>query len=172
MPEYHNPQQEPGAEKRLLLVFLLTFIGIAIMQYLMPKPPAPTQPKPAPQAQQEQQPSPTPLPTGTVTAKPPAAGAVPTTPARQASSEATTTVENSRYRITFSNKGGVVRSWILKDYKNDKGQPLDIVNPVTAPVLGYPLAAYLRQRSGQKTERVFICTQRHRKSFRLELADL
>jgi YidC/Oxa1 family membrane protein insertase len=139
LPEYHNPQQEPGAEKRLLLVFLLTFIGIAVMQYLMPKPPASTQPKPAQQAQQEQQQSPAPAPP--VVVKPPV-GSTQAAPTRQGASEVTTTVENNLYRIAFSNKGGLVRSWVLKQYKNDKGQPLDIVNPVTAPVLGYPLSLH------------------------------
>jgi YidC/Oxa1 family membrane protein insertase len=137
LPEYHNPQQDPSDLKRLLLIFLLTFIGIGVMQYMMPKPAPQPQPKPAPQQQQQQSPTPAPP----VVAKPPS-GAAQNTPARQAASETTTVVENDLYRVTFSNKGGLVRSWVLKKFKNDKGQPLDIVNPVTAPVLGYPLSLH------------------------------
>ncbi len=45
MPEFKNPQQEPGAEKRLLLVFVLTFVVLMVFQPLlkkyMPQPTAP-----------------------------------------------------------------------------------------------------------------------------------
>lgn len=51
-------------------------------------------------------------------------------------------IENDLYKITFSNKGGLVKSWILKKFTNDKNQPLDIVNSVTAPALGYPLSLF------------------------------
>src|SRR5579875_2049642 len=49
------------------------------------------------------------------------------TPSVQAPAESTTVVENSDYRITFSNRGGEVRSWILKKYRDNNGQPLDLV---------------------------------------------
>ncbi|MBV8891987.1 MAG: hypothetical protein JO266_08470, partial [Acidobacteria bacterium] len=37
MPEYRNPQQEPGMERRLLLVFALTFLAIILFQPILRK---------------------------------------------------------------------------------------------------------------------------------------
>ena len=44
LAEYKNPQQEPGTERRLLLVFVLTFVVLIIFQPLLKKffPQAPT----------------------------------------------------------------------------------------------------------------------------------
>jgi len=74
------------------------------------------------------------------------AAAVPTPPlgvTKQASSETETVIENDLYRITFTNKGAQVRSWILKKFKNDaQTGPLDLVNPTAAPKFGYPLSLW------------------------------
>ncbi len=70
------------------------------------------------------------------TPAPPALNAV------QATAENATVVENELYRITFSNRGGAVTSWILKRYKDNSGQPLDIVNEGAARLYGYPLSLY------------------------------
>ena len=51
-------------------------------------------------------------------------------------------VENELYRITFSNRGGQVTSWILKKYKDDAGKPLDLVNAKAAAKVGYPLSLW------------------------------
>ena len=40
-------------------------------------------------------------------------------------------VENSKVRAVFSNRGAVLKSWILKEFRDDAGQPLDLV-PVDA----------------------------------------
>ncbi len=72
-----------------------------------------------------------------------------------ASSESQTVVENELYRITFSNRGGQVTSWILKKHKDDEQKkPLDLVNPAAAARLGFPLSLYtydpsLRNRLAQ-----------------------
>ena len=62
--------------------------------------------------------------------------------AKQASTESTTVVENDLYRITFTNRGGLVKSWILKKYQDASGQPLDIVNQAASAELGYPLSLW------------------------------
>ncbi len=60
----------------------------------------------------------------------------------QASAESTTSVENEIYKITFSNRGAQVLSWILKRYKDNEGQPLDVVHGGAAKLYGYPLSLY------------------------------
>lgn len=69
-------------------------------------------------------------------------GAAASTPTVQATAPATTVVENELYKITFTNKGGDVTSWILKRYKDDEGHPLDLVNQVASAKYGYPLSLY------------------------------
>ncbi len=60
----------------------------------------------------------------------------------QASSETSTVVENELYRITLSNRGGEVSSWILKRFQDDAGHPLDLVHDGAARLYGYPMSLY------------------------------
>jgi YidC/Oxa1 family membrane protein insertase len=122
-------------ERRLLLVFALTFLVIILFQPLLKK----YLPQPAaPPAQMQ-----TPVPS---TAQPSAGAqsqiAVPTPGVgKQAVSEAETAVENDLYRITFTNRGGRVKSWILKQYNDDHGKPLELVS-TAAEKYGYPLSLW------------------------------
>ena len=78
-------------------------------------------------------------------------------PAVVASAETETVVENELYRITFTNKGAQVKSWILKKYcadpqgkkldkncKDAQGKvwDLDLVNQQNAAKFGYPLSLF------------------------------
>jgi YidC/Oxa1 family membrane protein insertase len=142
LADYQNPQQEPGAERRLLLVLVLTFLGFVVFQGLLkkygPQPPAAqTQTQPAPAATAA-------APSAAVSSVP--APAVPASAAtKQASAEADIVVENDLYKITFTNRGAQVKSWILKGKKFDNdaqnGQ-LDLVNTVAAQKFGYPLSLW------------------------------
>ena len=60
---------------------------------------------------------------------------------KAATGEVERTVENDVYRIVFTNKGGQAKSWVLKKFKDDKGQPLDLVNSA-ATQYGFPLGLY------------------------------
>jgi len=60
----------------------------------------------------------------------------------QAAGPEETVVENELYRITFSNRGGDVISWVLKKYTDEDGKPLDLVNHVAAEKFGQPLSLY------------------------------
>jgi YidC/Oxa1 family membrane protein insertase len=42
-------------------------------------------------------------------------------------------VETSKVKATFSNRGGVITHWILKEFRNDSGQPLDLVPSGAGP---------------------------------------
>ncbi len=142
MPEYRNPQQEPGTEKRLLIVFALTFLAIILAQPLLKRfapqqPPATTEQKPPQAATPPTEPA---APASSTKAQPQAA-----TPSRgtvAAKSEQETVVENDLYKITFTNRGGQVKSWILKQYDDDKGKPLELVNPAASAKYGYPLSLW------------------------------
>jgi YidC/Oxa1 family membrane protein insertase len=135
LAEYQNPQSEPGNEKRLLLIFLVTFVVILLFQPLLKK----YLPQPA-------TPPPQTLPAQTQAAVPSAAVPVPQAEkgaAKQATRETETVIENDLYRITFSNRGAQVTSWILKKYDNDtENGPLDLVNQAAAKQYGYPLSLY------------------------------
>src|SRR5205807_2994860 len=101
-----------------------------------PSPPtSQTQKQPAP----EQAPAPTPAPS--VSAAPPATTANAIT--KQASTETETVIENDLYKITFTNRGAQVKSWILKKFDNDaQNGLLDLVNPAAAQKFGYPLSLW------------------------------
>ena len=140
LADFQNPQQEPGAERRLLLVFLLTFVVLIIFQPLlkkyMPQAPAPP-PKNEPAQTQAV------APPSAHVASASAASAPTTSVSKQASAETETVIENTLYRITFTNRGAQVKSWILKKFDNDtQNGPLDLVNPAAAPKFGYPLSLW------------------------------
>jgi YidC/Oxa1 family membrane protein insertase len=139
LADFQNPQQEPGAERRLLLVFLLTFVVLIIFQPLLKKY-MPQAPAPQPQAQ------PLPAQSATVTPAPASstpAAVVPNAVSKQASAETETVIENDLYRITFTNRGAQVKSWILKKFDNDtQNGLLDLVSPVASQKFGYPLSLW------------------------------
>jgi YidC/Oxa1 family membrane protein insertase len=122
-------------EKRLLLVFALTFLIILISQPLLKKfgPKTPDTP-PAVQNQQV-----TPAQSAAVSAPAPV---IPVQGATQATAEAEVVVENNLYKIRFSNRGAQVKSWVLKKFKDDKGQPLELMNETAAAKYGYPLSLW------------------------------
>lgn len=127
-------------EKRLLLVFAITFLIILISQPLLKKyGPQTPETKPPAQSQSQDQPvNPAPQAAASATTPPP----VPVQGAKQASAEAETVVENDLYKIRFTNRGGQVKSWVLKKFKDDKGQPLELVNSTAAAKYGYPLSLW------------------------------
>ncbi len=63
-------------------------------------------------------------------------------PSKQATTESETVVENSLYRITFTNRGAQVKHWVLKKFQDDLGQPLDLVNSSASARYGYPLSLW------------------------------
>jgi YidC/Oxa1 family membrane protein insertase len=143
LAEFNNPQQEPGMERRLLIVFALTFLVIMLFQPLLkkygPQAPAPkpdsVQSTPQNQAPATTQP-PAPVPT------PAAAVAKNSSTPVQATTESDTVIENDVYRIVFTNRGARVKSWLLKKYTDDKGGQLELVNTVAAEKYGYPLTLW------------------------------
>ncbi len=151
MAEYKNPQQEPGGDRRMLMVFAVTFALIIISQIFLFKDKGKQQPKPNP-VETSQSNAPASQPQSEVASTPSAAiskgrakaGAKPaasTAVTKSASSEIETVVENDLVRIVFTNRGAQAKSWVLKKYKDDDGHPLDLVNPL-AVKFGLPLSLY------------------------------
>jgi YidC/Oxa1 family membrane protein insertase len=121
------------------MVFVLTFLVIMAFQPLLkkyfPQPPAAPQSQPA-TAQ------PTAVPAAPAPANVPAAAPV-SVPAKQAGRETETVVDNDLYRITFTNKGAQVKSWVLKKFDNEaQNGRLDLVNGAAAQKYGYPLSIW------------------------------
>lgn len=117
-----NPQP-PSLEKRLPLALALMMLVLLASQYIFKPAPGP---KPVthintntsaaaltvkPQVSTAEAP-PEALPAGQI----------------QANSQVTTDIDTDLYRIVFSNRGGVVKSWILKDYPSSNGKPQQLVN--------------------------------------------
>ena len=141
MAEYQNPQHEPGGEKRLLLIFLVTFVIMLAFQPLLKRfLPSATPPQQQPSQSKAAEPATSKPPSATTAAPAPA---VPAGVTKQAASEKEVVLENDLYRITFTNRGAQVKSWILKKYDNEaENGRLDLVNPAAAAQFGYPLSLW------------------------------
>ena len=122
-------------ERRLLLVFALTFLVIILFQPLMKKY-LPQSTAPAAETPAAAQPS-----TQAATSLAPQVSLPATGASQQASAEAETVVENDLYRVTFTNRGGLVKSWILKTYFDEHGNPLELVSKA-AENYGYPMSLW------------------------------
>ena len=147
MPEIRNPNLEPqggsgggsGGDFRSLMIF--TFMALAALmayQYFRPSQPATTAQAPQAQTQQAQQQT----PAGQAAYTPGTVLAPAATAAVSATAETETTVENEKYRIVFTNRGAQVKHWILKNYTDTAGKPLDMVQPQTSARFGLPLSLY------------------------------
>jgi YidC/Oxa1 family membrane protein insertase len=149
LAEFKNPNQQGGGDNKSLLVMMLVLVTVFFgLQYFRaktnPQTISPNAAASAPANTSQSSPA-----SGTQPAAPAAAANAPaasvpgsSVPTVQASTELTTTVENELYRITFTNRGGQVTSWILKKYKDSDGKPLNLVHPEAAEKFGYPLSLY------------------------------
>jgi YidC/Oxa1 family membrane protein insertase len=139
-----DPQKpEMSPETRVVLAFVLSAIVLfgyaAVQRRLFPPPPAPQ-----PAAQQPAAPAPGAAPKPAGPALPPAISAAKTpTAIKQASQETEIAVENDLYRVVFSNRGAVVKSWTLKQYRDNRNRPLDLVDQVAGEALGYPFLVWV-----------------------------
>jgi YidC/Oxa1 family membrane protein insertase len=139
---------ESSSEQLRLVAFIVLAVVIFLAWSYFFKPPEPP-PKPG-QGAAKTAPAQS-LPSGLgPSGKPqPSAIAGPVKPtmisAVQASAERTIVVESTLYRVELSNRGGVVRSWKLKNYLDDQKPPypLELVNQDASQQLGWPFSLLL-----------------------------
>ena len=145
MAEIRNPNASGGgSENKLLLYAMLAMVVVfaASQLYRSHK----TEPLQKPTATVPAQTASTPVqtsgPTGSTASFNAQAVQQPAVPVVVGAAENTITVENALYRIQFSSRGGVVRSWVLKGQKDRYGAPLDLVNGEAAKQFGFPLSLH------------------------------
>jgi len=126
-------------EQRLMISFALMILILMATPYFYKTPPPVKKAAPAPHAT----PAPAPEPAATPEAAP--VSSTPAGPPVAAENEETSTIDTDLFHITFSNRGGVVKSWLLKKYKAHSGKPLELVN--TSARIELPFALFF---PGQK----------------------
>ncbi|MCE5310944.1 MAG: membrane protein insertase YidC [Acidobacteriales bacterium] len=146
----NNPNQPaPPKEKknlsmetRLIIAFVLMGAVLFLTPYIY-KPAQPLPPAKAPAAKSVTQ-----VPAAPSSQSVPAQAAAPKAKVQPvkavkpvvAEQEETVLVDTALYKVQFSNRGAVVRSWVLKKFTDNAGKQLELVNASAAPKTGYPFA--------------------------------
>jgi YidC/Oxa1 family membrane protein insertase len=142
-----QPGDKPGKKKeltmemRLLLAFLLMGLVLFLTPYIYKAPPPPKKPVTPPASAQvapDQK-----LPTAAAAQGAPAE---PVPGQIQSSAEQEFVVDTQIYRIQFTNRGGVVTSWLLKKYLDHSGKPLELVNPAAFGKVPPPFSLSLKDQ--------------------------
>lgn len=116
--------QPPSLEKRLPIALGLMMLVLLASQYFFK--PAPGA-KPVKSINDSVAGQVTTKPSSTPTTKE-AASTAPAADQVAASAETTSEIDTAVYHIVFTNRGGTVKSWVLKDYKDTAGKPLQLIN--------------------------------------------
>jgi YidC/Oxa1 family membrane protein insertase len=125
--------EPPSLEKRLPLALALMMLVLLVSQYLFKpapgsKPVKPINDNAAAKVVQKPEATVPAAQASSETIPAPAAGQV------QAASEITTEIDTQLYHVILSNRGAVVKSWVLKNYKDDAGKPLQVVDTAATDV--------------------------------------
>jgi YidC/Oxa1 family membrane protein insertase len=118
-------------ERRVLLAISLSFLVLFLYQTFLAPPPPPRQPPSNSTA---------PAPGSTIAGAPPPGNATPIAPVPLPPLEAVVgeaeardiVIDTDDVHAVFTNRGGRLRRWQLKKYKNAAGQPIDLI-PETVP---------------------------------------
>lgn len=159
MPPGNLSPQGPqsGMERRLLLAFALMMIVLLGGQYFFKPAPSPKPAAPVSHKQTEQlaeKPS--------APATPPvSSAATQTTQALQATGESLETIDTNLYHVVFSNKGAVVKSWVVKKFRDSSGKhQLELVNVAASSVpLPFAIDTKGQQLSFDPNQVLFVPTR-------------
>ena len=132
-------------EKRLVIAIVLSILVLVLWQAFLVKDPKPVPASPA----GTQVAAPGPAPVETTAPVPAEKIAAPPAETRPADLQAVTAeaeqrgaVETSLYRTEWSNKGGVLTSWKLREHKNAAKQDLELVPEAAAKTGRFPFALW------------------------------
>ncbi|HUQ92824.1 MAG TPA: membrane protein insertase YidC [Bryobacteraceae bacterium] len=135
--------KEMSMEVRLVITFVLMGLVLFLTPYVMKNTAPPPPLKKAelsavkPEAPKESKPQ----PSAAVPALTPEAPAGQITETRQ---DDNIRVDTDLYSVQFSNRGAVVRSWVLRKYPDANKKPVELVNPVAGEHVGFPFAMVLK----------------------------
>ncbi|RPJ02306.1 MAG: membrane protein insertase YidC [Candidatus Aminicenantes bacterium] len=136
-------------EKRLIVAIVLSFLVLMGYQYFFVKPdknaakpevpvaaaPSTTVPGTAGAIQEQMKPAaPATEPAAAAPAPPQDLGAV------AGRAETDIVVDTPLFRAVWSNKGGVLKSWTLKQHKNSRKEPVELVPALAAEIGRYPFS--------------------------------
>ncbi len=130
------PEKEISMEMRILLAFALSALVLVVFA------PRPSPKAPGTTAGVKQTATPQALAPSTAsqkTAAPTSSAPAPAVAPMQSEVEGDLVLESDLYEVRFTNRGGAVKSWILKAYKDIHGKPLDLVNTAS---FGAPLTVW------------------------------
>jgi YidC/Oxa1 family membrane protein insertase len=116
--------QPPSLEKRLPIALALMMLVLLGSQYFFKPAPGAKPVKPINDHVAGQV---TTKPTSTATTEQ-ASSAAPSAGQIAAAAETTSEIDTKLYHIVFTNRGGTVKSWVLKNYKDTAGKPLQLIN--------------------------------------------
>ena len=142
-------KKELSMEARLLIAFVLMGLVLFLTPYIYKPATAP-----APGANQAATSKTTDVKEAAT--PPPAAEAPPPAPvtaaARKCRGRSIATrkrpsmVDTDLYHVVFSNKGAVVKSWVLKNFKDHDGKSLELVNPAALAKVPAPFSIDFRSQ--------------------------
>jgi YidC/Oxa1 family membrane protein insertase len=147
--------KELSNEVRMVIAFVLMGLILVVTPWAYRKlgitPPPSAEPKtPAIQTSPAKKPdvaAATPRATPMTSTPPPAAeNDQPAEGAVTAASAQDYTLDTDLYRVVFSNRGGTVKSWTLKKFKDSIGNPLELVNQKGDEKVGYPFSLTFRDK--------------------------
>lgn len=122
-------------ETRIMVAFALSFLMLVAWRVLLVKEtPPPSKTAPAPKLQ------------ATTAAQQPVTkfNAAPVRlPTSHGTKPEEIVIDGDLYQVTLSTEGAVVKSWILKKYRDEKEQLLDVVNREACEKLGFPMSLSL-----------------------------
>jgi len=130
--------------KRVLIAFAISFAILMVWRFAFQPLEPPPPPQKAPSVIQTQVPAQKPATTPAPARETKPARAVPVSlPVQQGTKAEEIVIENDVARVTLSTEGALVKSWILKKFRDEKSKPLDVVNRPACEALGFPLSLNL-----------------------------
>ena len=126
-------------EKRVLAAFAISFIVLLLWRVFFVKEPPPTPSSKSNPTAQTQPGAEKTTPAAVAPSLPP------TMPVIAGSKPEDIVVESDLYKATFSTRGAVAQNWILKNYRDAKEAPLDVIDDQACGKLGFPMSLSLAE---------------------------